>query len=162
MAHKSYVQSVNRVDSVLATNQVIRNTYILLSLTLLFSAATAWFAMVTHAAPMGLFTMILYFGLLYLTNRYKDTGMGIVCVFALTGTLGYTLGPILSMYMTHLHNGSQIVMTAMGGTGLIFLALSGYTLTSRKDFSFMGGMMMAGFMVVFLASIAAIFLRMPA
>jgi modulator of FtsH protease len=74
--------------------------------------------------------------------------------------MGYTLGPILSAYLS-LANGGQIVMTAMGGTGIIFLGLSGYALTSRKDFSFMGGFLMVGILVAFLGGLAAVFLEMP-
>jgi modulator of FtsH protease len=81
-------------------------------------------------------------------------------VFALTGFMGLTLGPIISAYLS-LPNGSQIVMTAMGGTGVIFLGLSGYALTTRKDFSFMGGFLMVGILVAFLAGIASLFFSMP-
>ncbi|MBE9568264.1 MAG: Bax inhibitor-1 family protein, partial [Proteobacteria bacterium] len=87
--------------------------------------------------------------------------MGLAFVFALTGFMGYTLGPILNSYLA-LPNGGQIVMNAMGGTGAIFLALSGYALTTRKDFSFMGGFLMVGILVAFLAAIGAVFMEMPA
>ena len=154
--------AVTRVETgALATNKVIRNTYALLSLTLLFSAATAAFAVVTKAPPVTWWLVLLgYFGLLFLTSALRNSGWGLVSIFALTGFMGYTLGPIISMYLG-LPNGSQIVMTALGATGAIFLGLSGYALTTRKDFSFMGGFLMVGILVAFLASLAAVFFHMP-
>jgi modulator of FtsH protease len=147
--------------SVLSTNKVIRNTYTLLSLTLLFSALTAGIAVMTNMPFMNpIITLIGYFGLLFLTTRFRNSALGLLFVFALTGFMGLTLGPIISAYL-HLPNGGQIVMTAMGGTGVIFLGLSGYALTTRKDFSFIGGFLMVGILVAFLASIASLFLAMP-
>ena len=147
--------------SVLATNKVIRNTYILLSMTLVFSALTAAASMVLKLPHPGmLITFAGYFGLLFLTTRYRDSGLGLLFVFALTGFMGYTLGPILNAYLS-LPNGNQLVMTALGATGVIFLSLSGYALTSRKDFSFMGAFLMVGILVAFLAGIAAAFFTMP-
>jgi len=86
---------------------------------------------------------------------------GLASVFALTGFMGLTLGPILNAYVNHFANGSQLVMMAMGGTGLTFVGLSGYALTTRKDFSFMGGFLMAGVLIAFLAGLAAIFFSLP-
>jgi modulator of FtsH protease len=147
--------------SVLATNKVIRNTYILLSLTLLFSAVTAGASMMLNLPHPGmLITFAGYFGLLFLTSRFRNSGLGLLFVFALTGFMGYTLGPILNAY-TALPNGNQLVMTALGATGVIFLSLSGYALTSRKDFSFMGAFLMVGILVAFLAGIAAVFFTLP-
>ncbi|MDX1653572.1 MAG: Bax inhibitor-1/YccA family protein [Candidatus Competibacteraceae bacterium] len=148
-------------QSELATNKVLRNTYLLLSMTLLFSAVTAGFAMVTNAPPMGFLALIVYFGLLWGTTALRNSPWGILMVFALTGFLGYTLGPLLNYYLS-LPGGNQVVMTAMAGTGVIFLALSGYALVSRKDFSFIGGFLMVGILVAFLASLAGFFLQMPA
>ena len=126
--------------SVLATNKVIRNTYALLSLTLLFSAMTAGVAMALDFPYPGIMiTLIGYFGLLFLTVKLRNSVWGLASVFALTGFMGLTLGPILNAYVNHFANGSQLVMMAMGGTGLTFVGLSGYALTTRKDFSFMGG-----------------------
>ena len=148
-------------QSVLSTNKVLRNTYTLLSMTLLFSALCAGIAVMTNMPPLGMIvTLVGYFGLLFLTTRFRNSGLGLLFVFALTGFMGLTLGPILSMYMS-LPNGNQIIMTAMGGTGIIFLGLSGYALTTRKDFSFIGGFLMVGILVAFLAGIASIFLSMP-
>ncbi|MGD8616679.1 MAG: Bax inhibitor-1/YccA family protein [Gammaproteobacteria bacterium] len=147
--------------SVLATNKVIRNTYTLLSLTLLFSAMTAGVAMVLNLPHPGLLlTFAGYFGLLFLTSKFRNSGLGLLFVFALTGFMGYTLGPILNAY-TALPNGNQVVMTALGATGVIFLSLSGYALTSRKDFSFMGAFLMVGILVAFLAGIASVFFTLP-
>ncbi len=148
-------------QSVLATNKVLRNTYTLLSMTLLFSALCAGIAVMTNMPPLGMVvTLVGYFGLLFLTTRFRNSGLGLLFVFALTGFMGLTLGPIISMYLS-IPNGDQIIMTAMGGTGVIFLGLSGYALTTRKDFSFIGGFLMVGILVAFLAGIASLFLSMP-
>ena len=148
--------------SVLATNKVIRNTYTLLSMTLLFSAVTAGISMALNLPHPGLLlTLVGYFGLLFATAKFRNSALGLLFVFALTGFMGYTLGPILNSYLS-LANGGQIVMTAMAGTGAIFLGLSGYALTTRKDFSFMGGFLIVGILVAFLAGIAAIFFELPA
>ncbi|HEC05884.1 MAG TPA: Bax inhibitor-1/YccA family protein [Thiolapillus brandeum] len=147
--------------SVLSTNGVIRNTYALLSMTLLFSALTAGASMVLNLPHPGLLlTLGGYFGLLFLTSKLRNSVWGLASVFALTGFMGYTLGPILNSYLL-LPNGSQTVMTAMGATGAIFLGLSGYALTSRKDFSFLGGFLFAGILVAFLAGLGALFFEMP-
>jgi len=147
--------------AVLGVNKVIRNTYILLSMTLLFSALTAGLSVAMNLPHPGLvLTLVGYFGLLFLTSKFRNSAMGLVFVFALTGFMGLTLGPIISLYL-QLPNGSQLVMTALGATGVIFLALSGYALTSRKDFSFMGAFLMVGILVAFLAGLAAVFFTMP-
>ncbi len=148
-------------QSTLATNSVIRNTYMLLSMTLLFAAATAAVSVALRLPHPGIIvTLVGYFGLLFATTKLRNSGWGLVSIFALTGFMGYTLGPIVSHYLG-LPNGGQTVMTAMGGTAAIFLGLSGYALTTRKDFSFMGGFLMAGILVAFLAGLAAIFFEMP-
>lgn len=146
--------------SVLSTNRVIRNTYILLSMTLAFSALSAGISMALGLPHPGLIlTLVGYFGLLFLTTKFRDSGLGILFVFALTGFMGYTLGPIISAYLA-LPNGGQIVMQAMGGTAAIFLGLSAYALVSKRDFSFMGGFLMVGILVAFLAGLGAIFFDM--
>jgi modulator of FtsH protease len=142
-------------------NRVLRNTYALLAMTLVFSAITAGVSMTLDLPHPGLLlTLVGYFGLLYLTTRFRNSSMGLLMVFGLTGFMGYTLGPILNSYLG-LPNGGQLVMTAMAGTGIVFLALSGYALTSRRDFSFMGSFLMVGILVAFLAGIGAIFFEMP-
>jgi len=147
--------------SAIETNKLLCNTYTLLSMTLVFSAITAGGAMALNLPHPGLLlTLVGYFGLLFLTTKYRDSGMGLVFVFALTGFMGYTLGPIINTYMTQA-NGGLIVMTAMGGTGAIFLALSGYVLTTRKNFSFMGGFLITGILVAFMAGLGAIIFEIP-
>ncbi|KAI5916350.1 Bax inhibitor-1/YccA family protein [Thauera sp. 2A1] len=148
--------------SVLSTNKVIRNTYMLLSLTLAFSAVTAGLSMALGLPHPGiLITLVGYFGLLFLTTKFRNSGLGVLFVFALTGFMGLTLGPVVSKYLA-LPNGSQIVMQAMAGTAAIFLGLSAYALTTRKDFSFMGGFLFVGVLVAFLAGLGAIFFSIPA
>ena len=149
-------------EAVLATNKVIRNTYMLLSITLLFAASVAAASVALRLPHPGIIiTLVGYFGLLFAITKFRDSGLGVGLVFALTGFMGYTLGPIISHYLG-LPNGSQTVMMAMGGTAAIFLGLSGYALTTKKDFSFMGGFLMVGILVAFLAGLAAIFFEIPA
>ncbi len=150
-------------DSILSTNKVLKNTYLLLSMTLLFSAMTAGASMYFNLPPLGMIvTMVGYFGLLFLTTKFSDRSLGLVFVFALTGFMGLTLGPVISMYTQAFSNGNELVMTALGGTGAIFLGLSGYALTTRKDFSFMAGFLMVGILVAFLAGIGAVVFAIPA
>ena len=153
--------TVRNQTAVLNTNKVIRNTYTLLSLTLLFSALTAGASMALNLPHPGLLlTLGGYFGLLFATTRFRNSSLGLAFVFALTGFMGYTLGPILNAYLA-MPSGGQVVMTAMAATGAIFLGLSGYALTTRKDFSFMGGFLMVGILVAFLAGLGAVFFEMP-
>lgn len=141
----------------LITNKVLRNTYILLSATLMFSALVAGISMQLKLPSPGIIISLLgFFGLLFAVSKYKNSSMGLVFVFALTGFMGYTLGPILGHYLT-LANGGQIVMMAMAATGIIFLGLSGYVITSKKDFSFIGGFLFVGILVAFLAGLGAVF-----
>ncbi len=145
----------------IAANKLIRNTYMLLAMTLLFSAFTAGISMTFNLPHPGLLiTLVGYFGLLYLTHKLQNSVWGLAAVFALTGFMGLTLGPIISHYLS-LPNGGQVVMMALGGTGAIFVGLSAYALTTRKDFSFMGGFLMAGILVAFLAGLGAIFFSLP-
>lgn len=144
-------------------NKVLKNTYALLAMTLLFSALTAGVSIVMNPPHFtGLVTSILALLLLwFVLPRTTNSAMGLAVVFGVTGLLGFGLGPLLNAYL-NTANGSQIVMTALGGTGIIFLALSAYALTTKRDFSFMGGMLMVGMIVVVIAAIANIFLAMPA
>ncbi len=149
--------------SVLATNKVLRNTYALLAMTLLFSATMAGVAMATSAPPMHwLLVLGGYFGLLFLTTSLRNSVWGLVSVFALTGFMGYTLGPIISLYLGAFSNGAELVMMALGGTGVIFLGLSAYALTTQRDFSFMRGFIFAGVLVAFAGSIVAVLFSIPA
>lgn len=148
-------------QSVLQTNKLLRNTYSLLAMTLVFSAMTAGLSMAFNLPHPGLIlTLIGYFGLLFLTAKLRNSAWGLVSVFALTGFMGFTLGPIVNAYLG-LPNGHEIVMQALGGTGIIFFALSAYAVKSQKDFSFMGGFLFVGILVAFLAGLAAIFFEMP-
>jgi modulator of FtsH protease len=148
--------------SELSTNRVLRNTYALLSVTLFFSAAvTAISAALKLPHPGIVLTLIGFFGLLYATTSLRNSGWGLVAVFGLTGFMGYTMGPIVSQYLA-MPNGHQVVMMAMGGTASIFVGLSAYALTTRKDFSYMGGFLLAGIIVAFLAGLGAIFFQVPA
>lgn len=149
--------------SVLSTNKVLRNTYALLSMTLLFSALTAGVSMAINPPHfVSLVASIAAIGLVwFVLPKTAHSSKGLYVVFAFAGLLGFGLGPILNAYL-HTANGGQIIMTALGGTGIIFLALSAYALTTRRDFSFLGGMLMVGFLVVLIAAIANIFLAIPA
>ena len=149
-------------ESLLATNKVLRNTYLLLSMTLLFSAATAGVAMAFGLPHPGLLlTLVGYFGLLFATTRFRDSALGLVFVFALTGFMGYTLGPILNAYLA-LPNGGELVMTALGMTGFVFVGMSAIALITKKDFSFMGKTLFIGMLVAFAAGLIAYFFSIPA
>jgi modulator of FtsH protease len=162
MAVQDYVVA-RPTDSLLATNKLLRNTYLLLAMTLLFSAATAAIAIATNMPFMGpLLTLGGYFGLLFLTTHLRNSAWGLLSIFALTGFMGLTLGPMINAYLKFYSNGGQLVMLALGGTGAIFLGLSGYALTTRKDFSFLGGYVFVGILVAFLTGIGALIFNLPA
>ena len=155
--------TVSRTSMVLETNKLIRNTYTLLSITLLTSALAAGVSIVVNPPPM---TGLLCFGgamvlIMFVLPRTANSATGLPVVFLITSIMGFGLGPMLTSYLS-LPGGSQIVMTAFGGTAAIFLGLSGYALMTRRDFSFMGGFIFAGIIVVLVAAIANIFLNMPA
>ena len=145
-----------------ATNKLIRNTYTLLAITLVFSAAMAGLAMVIQVSPgVSMFCSLGALALLwFVLPRTANSGAGIGVVFAITGLLGFGLGPILSMYLA-MPNGAELVMTALGGTGVIFLGLSCYALTTKRDFSFMAGFIFSGVLVAFVAGIAAMLFSLP-
>lgn len=148
--------------SIVSINHVLRKTYLLLSLTLLFSASMAYFAIVTHAAPLNLLILIIgMFGLYFLTTSLSNSQWGLLAIFLYTGFMGYTLGPILNFYIHGFNNGSQIVLTALGSTGALFFSLSGYVLLSRKDFSYLGGFLAASILIALLAGLASLFLHIP-
>jgi len=150
-------------ESALATNKALKNTYILLSATLLFSAVMAAVAMAVNMPWINpIVTLVGYFGLLFLTSKFRNSAIGIVCVFALTGFMGLTLGPLLSAYIENVPNGGQLVLTSLGTTGLIFLALSAYVLTTRKDLSFMGGFLMVGLLGMLGVIVIGLFVDMSA
>ena len=146
---------VRSQEAILATNKVLKNTYLLLSMPLLWSALAAGVAMMMNMShTMGLILLLVGFGCSFWVHASANSGMGLVAVFAFTGCFGAALGPTLNFYIATLSNGSQIVMQALGGTGLIFLTLSGYVLTTRKDFTFMRGFLVTGLVVVLLAMVA--------
>ena len=143
-------------------NRVLRDTYRLLSATLFFSAAVAAASVALKLPHPGIIaTLIGFFALLYATAKLRNSGWGLAAVFGLTGFMGYTLGPIVSHYLA-LPNGHQVVMMAMGGTAAIFVGLSAYATASGRDFSLMGGFLLAGAIVAFMAGLGAIFLQIPA
>lgn len=151
-----------RMDSLLATNRVLRNTYLLLGLTFLFSALTAYLSWATNVAPMSPILLIVgMYGLMFLTQSLRNSPWGLLAIFAFTGFLGFTLGPILSFYTQTFSNGHQLIMMALGSTGLIFFALSGYTLTTRKDFSYLGGFLFVATMTALLMMVAGFLFQVP-
>jgi modulator of FtsH protease len=162
----SYIQPANAENSVLAqgygaARKVLRNTYLLLAMTLAFSALVAGVAAVTGAPHPGmLITLVGYFGLLFAVTKFRNSGVGVGLVFALTGFMGYTLGPIIGYYL-HTPGGTSIVMTALGGTAVVFFAMSVIAMTTKKDLSFMSSFLCIGMLVAFLAGLAAIFFNIP-
>jgi modulator of FtsH protease len=149
-------------SSVLATNKVLRNTYLLLGATLAFSAVTAGISMALNVPYFGLFTLLGYFVLLFAVGKTQNSSWGLFWVFALTGFMGLTLGPILNAYLKFLPNGSQIIMTALGTTAVSFLGLSAYAVRSKRDFSFMGGFLMVGAIGAFVLGLIAYFFHLSA
>lgn len=153
--------SSSRAGSLLSTHRVLRNTYFLLALTLGVSAITATASTVLRLPSPGfLLTIVGFYGLMFLTYRTATSPAGILSAFALTGFMGYTLGPLLSSLLSA--GAGDIIMLALGGTALVFFCCSAYVLTTRKDMSFLSGMMMAGFVVLLVAVIANLFLQIPA
>lgn len=147
-------------DNAVSVNKVLKNTYLLLSMTLAFSAFTAFLS--RDFGPMNMWLMIGgTYGLLFLTHALANSVWGLAAVFGFTGFLGFSIGPLLNMLMKTA-NGADIVSQALGGTAIIFLALSGYTLVSRKNFAFLQGFLFAGSIVLLIAMVAGIFLKMPA
>lgn len=149
-------------ESVLATNKVLRNTYLLLSATLALSAITAGGALAFGLPHPGLLiTLVGYFGLLFAVHKTAESAWGLVSVFALTGFMGYTLGPIIGYYLTAVPNGHAVVMNAFGITALAFVGLSAYAIRSGRRFSFMGGFLLVGILTAFLLGLVAILFSMP-
>lgn len=145
-----------------AASKVLRNTYALLSMTLLFAAGVAAAGVAWALPAPGLvLTLVGYFGLLYAVHKLQNSAWALPAVFALTGFMGYTLGPILNKTLA-LPGGAQTIALALGATGAVFLALSAYAVSTKRDFSWMGGMLFAGMVVAILAGIAAIFFEIPA
>lgn len=144
------------------SQRVLRNTYALLGMTLAFSAAIAGLAMTMHLpAPGLLLTLVGFYGLMFLVHKTADSVWGVASVFALTGFMGYTLGPLLTAVLAMPHGGA-VITNALGATAAAFLGLSAIALTSKRDFSFMGKFLMVGMLVAVVLSLGAIFLQIPA
>jgi modulator of FtsH protease len=152
-----------RSTSLLSTHSVLRNTYLLLSLTLLFSSATATYAVISDAGfGSSMIASIVAFVLLFVINGARNSGWGLVAVFAFTGCMGYSMGPLLNHFIRGYSNGGQLIITALAGTGLTFLLSSSYLLVTKKELSHWGKFLMIGLVVCLIASIANIFFKMPA
>lgn len=156
MSNNSASTSIGYSDDVVA---VLRNTYMLLGMTLAFSAAVAWMSM-DAVYPGPIVTIVAYLGLLFVTYKLRNSVWGILSTFALTGFLGYTLGPMIGAFAAA--GAMGVVNTALSMTAVTFVGLSVYTLATRKDFSFLSGFIMIGFFVLFAGIIANIFLQIPA
>ena len=157
-----YNMNAAGIESALSTNKVLKNTYMLLGMTLVFSTITAGASMAMGLGQgAALILMLVGFGLLFVVNRTADSSKGIIAIFAFTGVMGASIGPMISYYLA-MPGGPALVMQALGGTALVFFGLSAYALTTRKDFSYMGGFLMVGLLVAVVAMIANIFLAIPA
>ncbi len=142
--------------------RVLRNTYALLAMTLLFSAGVAVATLTLQLPAPGLVvTLVGYFGLLFAVHKLQNSGWALPAVFGLTGFMGYTLGPVLAKTLA-LPGGAQTIMLALAATGATFLALSAYVINSKRDFSFMGGFLFAGMVIAILAGLGAMFFQVPA
>ncbi len=148
-------------ESLLSTHTVLRNTYLLLGLTLLFSSLMTYLAIISNARPMGIIVMLIgTYGLMFATMKCRNSGWGLVLCFAFTGFMGYTLGPLVNYYL-HSNGGTNIVMSALGSTGLVFFGLSAINLITRKDFGFLGNFLFVGALVLIAMMIAGIFTHIP-
>lgn len=157
-----YSTKSTNLDSVLSTNKVLKNTYLLLGATLAFSAVTATLSMLLNPPPItGLILTLVGFGLLFVVHKMADSAKGLSAIFAFTGVLGAALGPMLAVY-ARIPGGPALVMQALAGTAIVFFALSAYALNTRKDFSYMGGFLMVGLIIAIVAMIANLFLQIPA
>ncbi len=162
MAYQDTQQMTRQQAQAVGTSKVLRNTYGLLALTLLFSAVTAGAAMAMGIERMNILVFFIgAYGLMFLVHKTANSAIGLLSTFAFTGFMGFTLGPILSAYLT-LPNGAQLIMTALGMTGVTFVGLSAVALITRKDFSFLANFLMAGAIVLIIAMVAGIFLQIPA
>jgi modulator of FtsH protease len=155
--------STNQEIIVNQRSSMLRNTYLLLSMTLLCSAGMAAFAVTTQASfGSSIVAFILSFVLLFATSALRNSAWGILSIFAFTGCMGFSLGPMLNQFIHGYSNGGQLIMTALGGTGLTFLVSSFYIVTTKRDLSHWGKFLMIGLVVAIVASLANIFLKMPA
>ncbi|SDL01308.1 modulator of FtsH protease [Modicisalibacter muralis] len=156
MAYQSSHVTDRQQTQVVSANKVLRNTYMLLAMTLLFSAVTAGAAMAMGVQQLNIFVFFIgAYGLMFLVHKTANSAMGLLATFAFTGFMGFTLGPILSLYLT-VPNGAQLVMTALAMTGATFVGLSAVALVTKKDFSFLGNFLIAGAIVLILAMVVAL------
>lgn len=165
--HNTRVIDTVSSESALRANKVLKNTYLLLSMTLLFSSATAYFSYIQASNGAGgmmspIILIVAYIGLLVGINKTKNSHWGIVLTFALTGLLGYTLGPILNLYIKQFTNGAELIMMAFGTTGLIFLGLSAVAMSPARNFNRVGSFCAVGAIVAIVAVVLNIFLQIPA
>lgn len=152
-----------RAEGVVETNAVLRNTYWLLGLTLVLAAITASVTAALELPYPGiLVTLVGYFGLLFLTTKLRNSNWGLLSVFALTGFMGYTLGPIIAAYLS-MPRGTETVATAMGATAVVFLGLSAYARSTRAvNMLKLGTFLFVGVLTAFVLGLAAIFFQLPA
>jgi len=159
--------AVQSRESILTTNTVLRNTYLLLSLTLLFSTVCAGISMFTNVVfPRGMSGLLLFiagaYGLMFLTIKLRNSIWGLASIFVFTGFMGVTLGPLLNAVIHGFSNGPQLIMMSLGGTGLVFIGLSAYALSSRKNFSNLAGFITAGIIILLLSMVGSLFFHVPA
>ncbi|NQY42341.1 MAG: Bax inhibitor-1/YccA family protein [Legionellales bacterium] len=149
-------------SDVVVKNKVLKNTYLLLSMTLIFSSITAYVSMLMNVTHPNILVMLVgVYGLMYLVHAFKDSALGIGAVFLFTGFLGYTLAPLLN-FILEFENGGNIITMSLFSTGVIFFGLSGHALTSKKDYSYLGGMLFVGIITLMLASFGAMLFNIPA
>ena len=148
-------------ESLLSTHKVLRNTYFLLGLTMAFSAVVAYISMSLNLPYPNLIVLLVgFYGLLFVTNRLANSAGGILAAFAFTGFMGYTIGPILNMYVAR--GMEDLIMLAFAGTAIVFFACSAYVLTTKKDMSFLSTAIFSLFIVLLLGIVASFFFQIPA
>ena len=148
-------------ESLLSTHKVLRNTYFLLGLTMAFSAVVAYISMSLNLPYPNLIVLLVgFYGLLFVTNRLANSAWGILAAFAFTGFMGYTIGPILNMYVAR--GMEDLIMLAFAGTAIVFFACSAYVLTTKKDTSFLSTAIFSLFIVLLLGIVASFFFQIPA
>ena len=148
-------------ESLLSTHKVLRNTYFLFGLTMAFSAVVAYISMSLNLPYPNLIVLLVgFYGLLFVTNRLANSAWGILAAFAFTGFMGYTIGPILNMYVAR--GMEDLIMLAFAGTAIVFFACSAYVLTTKKDMSFLSTAIFSLFIVLLLGIVASFFFQIPA
>lgn len=142
-------------------NKVLRQTYMLLGMTLAFSATMTAVAVSVGATPINwIVSMVVMFGLLFAVQAKRNSAMALPLVFAFTGWMGWSLGPMVAFVLGSA-GGMGILFNATAGTAITFFALSAYAITSGRDFTFMRGFLMTGLIVCLLAIVASFFFQVP-